>query len=157
MILAKSRATRMSERVCLNCRSDISHRDARAKYCSKKCLNAPRFYGTYCDWCKKELFVARGNLKLTRFCSKRCVFLFKHPNLNENYFAEPNLENSYWAGLIAADGCIYSRDNNWQKVMSLAHQESPRLNPTVQYTVLNFRVTTRLKLEIHSGASTSHS
>lgn len=25
---------------------------------------------------------------------------------NDNYFSEPNLENSYWAGFIAADGCV---------------------------------------------------
>lgn len=27
---------------------------------------------------------------------------------NENYFSEPNIENCYWAGFIAADGCIFS-------------------------------------------------
>lgn len=28
---------------------------------------------------------------------------------NKNYFNIPNLENSYWAGFIAADGCLWGR------------------------------------------------
>jgi hypothetical protein len=31
---------------------------------------------------------------------------------NDNYFSAPNLENSYWAGLIAADGCILKNRNS---------------------------------------------
>jgi len=30
-------------------------------------------------------------------------------SLNKNYFAIPNLENCYWAGFIAADGCLWKR------------------------------------------------
>lgn len=30
--------------------------------------------------------------------------IYKH---NQTYFSEPNIENSYWAGFIAADGCIF--------------------------------------------------
>ena len=29
-----------------------------------------------------------------------------NPHFDEQYFAAPELENSYWAGFIAADGCI---------------------------------------------------
>lgn len=29
-----------------------------------------------------------------------------------DYFATPDLENSYWAGFIAADGCVYRKDNS---------------------------------------------
>lgn len=31
----------------------------------------------------------------------------KKYSYNDNYFRTPNLENSYWAGFIAADGCVY--------------------------------------------------
>lgn len=30
---------------------------------------------------------------------------------NHNYFSIPNVENSYWAGYIAADGCLYKCSN----------------------------------------------
>lgn len=29
--------------------------------------------------------------------------------LNKHYFSTPNIENCYWAGFIAADGCLWSR------------------------------------------------
>jgi hypothetical protein len=29
--------------------------------------------------------------------------------LNKHYFSVPNLENCYWAGFIAADGCLWTR------------------------------------------------
>jgi len=32
-------------------------------------------------------------------------------NKNKNYFDIPNIENSYWAGFIAADGCITRNDS----------------------------------------------
>jgi hypothetical protein len=35
----------------------------------------------------------------------------KHYTLNKNYFNKPNLKNSYWAGLLAADGCIQRKDS----------------------------------------------
>jgi len=34
--------------------------------------------------------------------------------VNHNYFSEVTLENSYWAGFIAADGCI---TKNYVKIM----------------------------------------
>lgn len=33
-------------------------------------------------------------------------------NVNDNFFSEPNILNCYYAGFIAADGCIPSRDRN---------------------------------------------
>ena len=44
--------------------------------------------------------------------SKKIIRLYGNLNkqkkylINDNYFSIPNLENSYWAGFIAADGCI---------------------------------------------------
>jgi len=37
---------------------------------------------------------------------------------NDNYFNVPNLENSYWAGFIAADGCIIKNRNCLQILLS---------------------------------------
>lgn len=31
-------------------------------------------------------------------------------SIDQSYFHEPNVANSYWAGFIAADGCVGSRD-----------------------------------------------
>lgn len=38
-----------------------------------------------------------------------CKILNIKYSLNKNYFSVPNLENSYWAGFIAADGCIHEK------------------------------------------------
>ncbi len=32
-------------------------------------------------------------------------------SVNKEYFSVPNIENSYWAGFIAADGCISDKNN----------------------------------------------
>ena len=31
----------------------------------------------------------------------------KYQNKNETFFEKPSRVNSYWAGFIAADGCVY--------------------------------------------------
>jgi hypothetical protein len=46
--------------------------------------------------------------------SGKMMSLAKKKNfVNKNYFDVPNIENSYWAGFIAADGCI---NNKWNKI-----------------------------------------
>lgn len=101
----------MMQRGCENCGADISHRRKDVRFCSKKCSDAPRLSGSLCEYCGVEYPVATNNKKRNRFCSKGCAnrtqFLANNPNFKEDYFAEPNLENSYWAGFIAADGYIY--------------------------------------------------
>lgn len=47
----------------------------------------------------------------------------KH-TINDDYFAIPNLENSYWAGFIAADGCI--TNINYLKI-ELTHSDGHHL------------------------------
>lgn len=42
---------------------------------------------------------------------------------NEDYFATPNLENSYWAGFIAADGCVYHPGGNKRNILSIQLQD----------------------------------
>lgn len=95
-----------SSRKCLACKTDISHRRSNAKYCSTKCSKSQHFRGTYCIQCGRDLITANPK---SRFCSWACINLSKNPHFNQDYFAVPNLENSYWAGFIAADGCIYRR------------------------------------------------
>lgn len=97
----------MTTRRCENCKDDISHKHSRAVFCSKRCRDAPRFHGTFCVQCGEKLFVKRENAKSIKTCSGQCRVLLKYPDFKEDYFATPNLENSYWAGFIAADGCIH--------------------------------------------------
>src|SRR5690606_13170770 len=42
---------------------------------------------------------------------------------NRQYFATPNTTNSYWAGFIAADGCVGGRGNSISIVLSKQDQE----------------------------------
>ena len=101
-------------RMCGNCKTDISHRHKLARFCSDKCRDAPQFRGTYCLWCGKELIVAATHKKTIKHCSRACSHktLYKkdNQNFNEDYFSIPNLKNSYWAGFIAADGCVLTPD-----------------------------------------------
>lgn len=101
------------DRFCINCGGIIVDRGARARYCSDKCYLAPRFHNTYCNSCNNPLVVGIKVKNKTKYCSldcerkaKRVKYLSENPGFNEDYFAEPNLENSYWAGFIAADGCV---------------------------------------------------
>lgn len=48
--------------------------------------------------------------------------------LNESYFSTPTIENCYWAGLLAADGCIKSRKNSSTVIsLTLHKQDQERL------------------------------
>ena len=96
----------MMQRGCENCGADISHRRKDVRFCSKKCSTAPRFYGTYCLQCETKIYVSPGKVTSKSYCTPKCRFAHRNPDFNENFFAEPNLENSYWAGFIAADGCV---------------------------------------------------
>lgn len=67
----------------------------------------------------RECVVCRTDIshkkKRTVHCSMSCanktIQKRRHPNFNEDFFSVPNLENCYWAGFIAADGCIRERPN----------------------------------------------
>lgn len=97
-----------SARSCELCQSDISSKRKDARFCSIKCSTAPRFYGTYCLQCETKIYVSPGKVTSKSYCTPKCRFAHRNPDFNENFFAEPNLVNSYWAGFIAADGCISS-------------------------------------------------
>ena len=112
-------------RLCLNCKADISHKRRDAIYCSRECKDAPHFCGTYCLQCGKELVIHRCNRNITKYCSGECRFLSKNPTFNASYFSEPNLENSYWAGFIAADGCILDKQRG-QLTLSIGLKSTDR-------------------------------
>ena len=57
----------------------------------------------------------------------------KYP-VNERYFSSPDIQNSYWAGLIAADGCIYEK-------VSPAAQAVINLELKDEVSVKNFHTT----------------
>ena len=97
----------VEERRCEKCNADIGHKRSDARYCSKKCRDSPQFWGTFCAQCGGELFVKKEEASVIKACSAKCRALLKNPSFNENFFAEPNPTNSYWAGFIAADGCVY--------------------------------------------------
>ena len=106
-----------SDRNCRECGIDLSDRPRRPEYCSKKCREAPRFHGTFCETCGDELLVRRGNKKNKKYCSDKCRYLARHPDFNENFFVQPSLENCYWAGFIAADGCIIDSERGQRQLL----------------------------------------
>lgn len=107
-------------RECLVCKKDIGHRSHRAKYCSDECKAEPIFRGAHCLNCNGPIFVRSSGQSSIKYCSVKCSkihpFNKMNPAFNENYFAEPNLENSYWAGFIAADGYINDEPNRQRRL-----------------------------------------
>lgn len=105
-----------SARRCEACDVDISHKRKGTRFCTQDCRRRPRFRGTYCKRCGGEVIAYQGNTRQTH-CSLRCAertkYHEKNPLFKEDFFSIPNLENSYWAGFIAGDGCIYDK-NAWQ-------------------------------------------
>lgn len=52
-----------------------------------------------------------------RYNESENLFINQH-SCNEKYFSKPNIENCYWAGFIAADGCI-TKDNSLSITLSI--------------------------------------
>ena len=46
---------------------------------------------------------------------------------DKNYFSEPNSENCYWAGFIAADGCVFHRGEGATLKIKLARKDEAHL------------------------------
>lgn len=61
----------------------------------------------------------KKNTHCSRRCAERVKYRKNNPNFNEDFFAAPGLENSYWAGFIAGDGCVYDK-NAWQNQLHIA-------------------------------------
>lgn len=97
-------------RECAGCNTCIDHKPKNARYCSNECWRVPRFYGTYCNFCDAELYIRPNKKNRVKYCtigcSKRSRMRQRYPNFKEDYFSDCNLQNSYWAGFIAADGSI---------------------------------------------------
>ncbi|MEW6125631.1 MAG: LAGLIDADG family homing endonuclease [Acidobacteriota bacterium] len=55
-------------------------------------------------------------------------------NKDSSYFKLPNPENSYWAGFIAADGCLYAKKNQLLLYTAQKHRDHlRRFASAVQY------------------------
>lgn len=76
--------------------------------------NGRNVYKTLCKECSRDIFIERSRLHLSSGVCTRCHTAsrnrankgkYKHSR-NEYYFAEKSLQSIYWAGFIAADGCI---------------------------------------------------
>jgi len=78
--------------ICDNC--EISKTRPMCNY--SHTLKNQMIKGTYCLACSRAYL----NKNTGQNKKYRC---------NEDYFSVPNLKNSYWAGFIAADGCILDK------------------------------------------------
>lgn len=67
-------------------------------------------------WCRSNIpqLVGQGKSVFSRSTSKSIG--------NENFFSEETTESYYWAGFIAADGCVNERGCNSQKQLSICLQ-----------------------------------
>lgn len=81
-----------------------------------------RIWRCVCD-CGKEKNVYSSSLRYGSQKSCGCYRVEwasdKRRACNDSYFSVPNLENSYWAGFIAADGNIHQRKALWQKKLGI--------------------------------------
>ena len=59
--------------------------------------------------------------------------------VNTEFFLQPALLNSYWAGFIAADGCIFERDR--AVIISLNEKDENHLQKFCQDTLYTGRIT----------------
>lgn len=61
-----------------------------------------------------------------------------HYTKNDNYWSEPNIENSYWAGFIAADGSVrYGKRSGYQLRLQLTESDKgvlDRLKLALEYS-----------------------
>lgn len=77
---------------------------------------------TYCLECIK--------LRSSKFLKLKNVYnpSSKKYTCNENYFAEKSLQACYWAGFIAADGCITTKKNNLLSILLSSKDEKHLTN-----------------------------
>lgn len=61
----------------------------------------------------------------------------KRNNVIDDYFSIPNLENSYWAGFISADGCVYEQGKYKSVKISLAAKDKNHLISFCEMTGAN--------------------
>lgn len=65
-----------------------------------------------------RLAMKRHNLLINKLITHTC---------NENFFAEYNEQSFYWAGFIAADGCVKIRKNSSELTIGLARTDQEHL------------------------------
>ena len=119
------------------------------------------------QWTKKEDNLLR-NLMFTRqfsikqignkinrphtSCRNRAIllkiknnFIYKKYEVNENFWSNPNLLNSYWAGFSAADACIENTGNNKYKyTLSLSTNDAGHLKQLKKDCQYNGKIMNRI-------------
>lgn len=109
----------MTSRSCLQCGVDISDKRKGTIFCSRKCQYAPRPIGKFCVKCGDEIICSIRNKSTIKYCGRKCYESNKvNRDLDHSFFSEPNIVNSYYAGFIAADGCVRETGRS-QDVFSL--------------------------------------
>lgn len=110
--------------------------------------NSSKMVCCVCDLCGKQMErtmqASSKNLSDKTYCQicyngifrEKTIKRNKKYSVNEDYFAVPNLENSYWAGFIAADGCIAGRKSNVLQIKLSAKDEIllQRFKDNINYT-----------------------
>lgn len=82
-----------------------------------------------CPICDEDISMKKNSPETcSRSCSNRLRAIRNNPSFREDYFAEPNLENSYWAGFIAADGSIATTQRGQKRlVVNLSSKDKDHL------------------------------
>lgn len=83
-----------------------------------------------CLVCGKRIWCRKAHVSKRQYCSYPCSSkgrrLKTESQVNSEFFSEPNEISSFYAGFIAADGCIESTQNRTPRV-SITLSESDRL------------------------------
>lgn len=85
-----------------------------------------------------KFFINRTETALRKKALKLGFYNDYHPRKythNENFFSEPNLINSYFAGFISADGCIQLKQECcWNLSLNISHKDKIILENFKKYT-----------------------
>lgn len=68
-----------------------------------------------CEYCGADISHKRRGQS---FCGHDCfgASASKNPNLRHSFFSAPNINNSYWAGFIAADGWVQDQNRGQDRI-----------------------------------------
>ena len=116
---------------CLACDKKITFPRRNQEFCSSECRKIKKYYGTHCEWCDAKLVIPGSKKNETKCCSLSCArqlrYKKENPAYNEDYFTDPNLVNSYWAGFIAADGSVAKVRDTGRLTIKLSSRDKSHL------------------------------
>ena len=89
--------------------------------------------GKDCAMCGERIWCRKTNINKRKYCSYSCARSGKRrtteSQVNSTFFSEPDLINSFYAGFIAADGCIQSYQKRTPQVsITLEKEDKPLLD-----------------------------